>query len=301
MQPREPLSERTRGKWRGILSAVGVASGFLTGKHGPCPLCGGKDRWRFTDRNGAGAWICNQCGTGDGVELVKRLKQIEFKDAARLVESLMGEVQKEEPRKRLTDEEAKAKMRALWKRGAPVTADSFAGRYLGSRGILGHEFSPEVLRIADHPLMMLAKVVSPDGAAVNVHRTFLAADGKKAQVEKVRMMMEGATPKGSAVRLSPPRDGKLGVAEGIENALSAEILRDLPAWATWSADSLAGFLAPEGVTELHIFADNDANYHGQTAAMTCARANVAKGLKVEVHIPGKAGADWNDILRARPA
>ena len=51
------------GNWRAILSALGIPSNLLDGQHHPCPGCGGKDRFRFDDKDGRGTWICSQ---GDG-------------------------------------------------------------------------------------------------------------------------------------------------------------------------------------------------------------------------------------------
>lgn len=34
------------GRWPDLLTAVGIDTPF-NGKHGPCPACGGKDRFRF--------------------------------------------------------------------------------------------------------------------------------------------------------------------------------------------------------------------------------------------------------------
>ncbi len=289
---REPLSDRTKGRWRGILSALGVDGRYLTGRNTSCPLCNaGRDRFRFSDRDGSGSWICSTCpdGHGDGAELVKRLKGIQFAEAAKLIEGVLGEARQEAPKPRLTPEAAKAAMGALWKRGKPLTPESFAGLYLASRGIIRPAY-PTALRIADYT--MLGQVISPDGKAVNIHRTFLTAAGTKAKREKVKMLMEGETPNGSAIRLGKPLGGILGIAEGVENALSVPG----PCWATWSADSMAAFIAPEGVAKLTIWADNDANYHGQWAAMTCARANHRRGIEVEVRIPDKRGQDWNDVL-----
>ena len=53
--------------------SLGVPAKALTNRHGPCPVCGGKDRFRFDDKGGRGTWICSTCGAGDGIELVKRL------------------------------------------------------------------------------------------------------------------------------------------------------------------------------------------------------------------------------------
>jgi putative DNA primase/helicase len=35
--------ERARGRWREILPLLGVETLFLNNKHGPCPICRGKD------------------------------------------------------------------------------------------------------------------------------------------------------------------------------------------------------------------------------------------------------------------
>tara|TARA_R100000808_G_scaffold24871_1_gene58941 strand:- start:1816 stop:3705 length:1890 start_codon:yes stop_codon:yes gene_type:complete len=62
------------GRWRAILPTLGVPAGALVNKHGPCPGCGGKDRFRFDDEGGRGTWICSQGGgetiAGDGFELL---------------------------------------------------------------------------------------------------------------------------------------------------------------------------------------------------------------------------------------
>ena len=71
----EPLKDRALGRWRGILPALGVPAKALSNRHGPCPMCGGKDRFRFDDKGGRGTWICSKCGAGDGIELVKRIPE----------------------------------------------------------------------------------------------------------------------------------------------------------------------------------------------------------------------------------
>jgi putative DNA primase/helicase len=56
--------ELARGRWRAILPALGIHERYLTGRNTPCPMCGGKDRFRFLDRRGQdgdGMWLCNQC------------------------------------------------------------------------------------------------------------------------------------------------------------------------------------------------------------------------------------------------
>ena len=66
-------ADRARNQWPEILPLLGVEARFLTGRHGPCPMCGGKDRFRFTDKDGDGWYYCNQCGPGSGLLLLRRL------------------------------------------------------------------------------------------------------------------------------------------------------------------------------------------------------------------------------------
>ena len=82
--------DRARGRWREILAQLGLADSFLRNKHGPCPLCGGRDRYRFDDRDGSGSYFCNQCGPGSGITLVMKLRGMSFAEAARLVDGIIG-------------------------------------------------------------------------------------------------------------------------------------------------------------------------------------------------------------------
>ena len=92
------ITELANGHWPSILGALaGLSSDQLTDKHQPCPLCGGKDRYRFDDQDGSGSWFCNQCGgpsqsggAGSGMELLMRRTGWEFKEAAQRVEQHLG-------------------------------------------------------------------------------------------------------------------------------------------------------------------------------------------------------------------
>jgi len=63
----------------------------LDGKHRPCPVCGGNDRFRFDNKEGRGTHICSQCGSGDGFTLVgKMFGYSGFKEQATAVEEVLG-------------------------------------------------------------------------------------------------------------------------------------------------------------------------------------------------------------------
>jgi putative DNA primase/helicase len=306
---RLPLSDRCRGRWRDILIQLGALDAkLLDGKHHPCPWCGGKDRWRFTDHNGTGAFICNQCGHGDGAEIVMRSLGVDFKQAASRIEEVLGDAKVEAKATRSEDAD-RAAMNALWGSARRIERGAPADRYLLSR--LGKRVSgdgwPAALRsvtaaeywsdgtVRRFPAM-LAKVTGADGRPCQIHRTFLSSDGSKAPVPKPRKIMPGAWPMGSAVRLAPiGHDGVLGVAEGLETSLAASIIHDVPVWACLTAGNLADFEPPEAVRKIVIYGDNDRSFTGQEAAYRLAKRLTLKGIEVAVNISERA-KDWADVL-----
>ena len=72
--------ERATGRWREILPQLGIETRFLVNRHGPCPLCGGKDRFRCDDRDGSGSYYCNQCGPGPGIMLDPQAARLGSRD-----------------------------------------------------------------------------------------------------------------------------------------------------------------------------------------------------------------------------
>lgn len=92
------VTDLANGHWPSILGALaGLSADQLTDKHQPCPLCGGKDRYRFDDQNGSGSWFCNQCGgpdqaggAGNGIDLLMRRTGWTFKEAAQRIEQHLG-------------------------------------------------------------------------------------------------------------------------------------------------------------------------------------------------------------------
>jgi putative DNA primase/helicase len=90
--------DRARGRWQEILPRLGVEARFLSNKNGPCPLCGGKERFRFDDRDGSGSYYCNQCGPGVGLLLVRKLRSWDHKTACDVVDEIIGIDRKPPPR-----------------------------------------------------------------------------------------------------------------------------------------------------------------------------------------------------------
>ena len=63
------------GQWNYILPALGVSAEALTNKHKPCPACGGKDRFRYDDKQGRGTFVCGQL---DGLSEPTRVFRRQF-------------------------------------------------------------------------------------------------------------------------------------------------------------------------------------------------------------------------------
>lgn len=154
-----------------------------------------------------------------------------------------------------------------------------------------------------HPAM-LAAVRDVSGQLVTVHRTLLAGDGHKADVNVPKRLMrlpEGRTITGCAIRFGEPHD-VLALAEGIETALSVVVATGLPCWACICAHGLEVVEIPDGVREVLIFADKDRSCTGERSAQELCRRLQAQGIEaaieaVPLNIPrAEKGIDWNDVL-----
>jgi len=76
-------------RWPMVLSQLGINVPRSPRQHAPCPACGGKDRFRFDDK-GRGSFFCNQCGAGDGLDLIQKVNQCGTTEAARLAADVLG-------------------------------------------------------------------------------------------------------------------------------------------------------------------------------------------------------------------
>ena len=306
------VTDAAHGRWRGILIGLGVPAEMLVNRHGPCPICGGETRFRFDDKEGSGSSYCHHCqpSARSGIQLAMDFTGKSFAELRPQIMSLVGHVQAESYTQRRSEEELLAARRSVWAKGSRVVPGDLADKYLTSRGV-GQLAYPASLRFAPRisdgdgglwPCLIAAVQAHDTGRAVTLHRTFLRPDGLgKAEIPIPRKVMAGSHPGGSAVRLSEFSGGPLGIAEGIETALSASRLFDVPVWAALNATLMQKWTPPEGCDEVVIFADNDANHTGQAAAHTLARRLAMKGLATTVHVPPAEGDDWNDVLMKEKA
>jgi putative DNA primase/helicase len=301
MLQRLKLRDRAHGQWPHILRSIGIDPKHLR-KRAPCPMCGGTDRFQFFNTNDNGTWFCRGCGSGSGPDLVMRFRGLEFREAAVLIERQLGETPT--PRKPIKPAiDPRPKLRRMWALSRPTVRGDVVDSYLRSRGVGLEHYPPCIrtspsLRYFDDDVTsafpaMLAAVRDVTGP-VTIHRTYLAPDGSgKAPVETPRKVVckHG---RGPHVCLTPVAT-TMGIAEGIETALAAARLFDLPVWPVLSTYGIDTFEPPTAVARLIIFGDNDSNGAGQKAAFALA-ARLAGTITVEVKIPDTAG-DWNDVLQ----
>ena len=147
---------------------------------------------------------------------------------------------------------------------------------------------------------MVAPVVAPDGHTVALHRTYLTADGRKADVPSVRKLTGAAGPlAGACIPLLKPLNGCIGIAEGIETALAAWCASGVSTVAAYSAGNLSAWQWPGGMHRIVIFGDNDRA--GREAADTLRARALAARLRCELMTPTDDGADWCDLWLQRGA
>jgi putative DNA primase/helicase len=299
--------ELARGKWFAILAHFGIDTKYLRDKHGPCPCCGGVDRFRWDNKDGSGSHYCSGCGAGrSGFDLIEKYTGKPFKEVAKEIDQFLGAnpIEKVIP----IDDNTKtiARIKRIGSELQRLTIGDAVYKYLHSRGI--DDVPTEFLRI--HPSLsywhltqklgdfpaMVAAFTRPDGVRESLHLTYLTNDGRKADVPKPKKAagkIQGLS--GTAIRLSPVTE-HIALTEGIETALSVKKLYGFNCWATYSDTGMAEFIPPEGVKAVSIYLDVDESFAGQAAAYTLAKRLKNKGYSVLVadHLP--MGKDYNDLL-----
>jgi phage/plasmid primase-like uncharacterized protein len=272
---------------------------------GPCPKCGGNDRFAVNIRKNV--FNCRGCQTGgDVIGLVRFLDNCTFFEA---VTNLTGEyrtrgyVAQRQGHQRQQDNHEYAagqlaKAVGLWRHAAPISG-TLAEQYLReARGY--HGPMPSTLRSlpanGSYPAAMVAAFGIPgepepgvldisDDALTGIHLTRLTADGRK-QDGKAKTFLGLSS--GSPIVLAPVNDLLgLAIAEGVEDALSAHEVTGLGAWAAGAAGRMPALAAviPDYVEAITIYAHED--HPGQRDARSLAEKIYARhGETIEIRIEG---------------
>lgn len=313
------IHARIGSAWPVILAQLGIPEESLRlKKAGPCPACGGRDRFTFDNRKLRGDFICRGCGAGDAFELLMRVYGWDFPAARRHVMEAAGlsgdETPRHAERKALragvastpTVAMPSARVRSLARSACAVADCPDAVAYLESRGLwplpagctlrahVGMDYWHERQQLGRFP-GLVAEVRDLAGELATVHATYLSSGRKLVNHEPRKLFSPLTGREGCAVRLMLAAD-VLGIAEGLETALSAAALDELPVWAALNTSLLGKFDPPPGVTELRIYADRD-----EAGLIAAGRLmeRLQGRVRFELRVPPAPHKDFNDLLLSR--
>ena len=309
--------------WPTVLVSLGIPETALRNRHGPCPACGGKDCFRFDhDKRGKGSFICSKASgkgggalSGDGFALLMHVHGWGFSEARQRVIAAAGLAESTaapiaapaQPRE--VQEIAQPTSRVLRiRRGTCAVADCEpVVDYLTSRvlwplpagcALRAHPsvdyFDDEARHIGSFPAIV-ADLVDIVGELVTVHVTYVPGGRKLKTHDPRKLLSKTVGREGCAVRLWPAAE-TLGVSEGIETAVSAAIIDEIPVWPTLNAALLAKFEPPPNVTTLRIYMDRD--LAGLIAGIRLMERLQGR-VRLEPRLPAGAAKDFNNQLTAR--
>ncbi|PKE32916.1 DNA primase [Rahnella sp. AA] len=274
--------EKARHHWPEVLNSLSVTVPKSPKQHVPCPACGGSNRFRFDDLEGKGSYLCNQCGAGDGLDLVMKVKSCNAKEAAELVAEVLS-LPMEAPAIKLTTQTtpfpvAFTRMLSLSSQGE--------SEYLKRKGLNGFLFP--ILTVGQI-LLALTDRAGEITAAQVIHPT-----GEK-------KLLKCSAKKGAfyLVPDAPETPMTVILAEGLATALSISLMRP-DALCVMAVD--AGNLLPVAVVirskysqaKIIIAADNDISPDKtNTGKLAAEKAAVAVSGWVAIP-PTLEKADWDD-------
>ena len=304
------VTSAAAGKWPYVLAGLSIDVPDSSRRHAPCPACGGKDRFRFDD-NGRGSFICNQCGAGDGLDLIKKVNNCDTTEAAQLAADVLGidyretetdptaasqrrgqleadRQRHEQERQKKAAEDAEQRRATFARLYAGMRQRAIQGEaeYLQSKGLTGFNY----------PIM-------PDGSLllelVDESGEVTAAQTITPQGEK--RLLTGSAKRGAYHAVNAPESPQsVLIAEGLATALSVHLMRP-DALAVAAID--AGNLLPvaEVMRRKHpkaqiiIAADNDHHQNGEANTGREAAEKAALSVAGWVALPPTDHkADWDD-------
>jgi putative DNA primase/helicase len=281
------------------------------GEHrAPCPWCdrGPRDDALAVriDEDGA-CWHCHRCGENGAAG---------NSDRATVRRDRAGP-KRERPPNPHQHTTLSSWGRALWDACRPIEPDTPAGRYLVARGgalppVDGDlRWTPELVdRKSGYAGPALVGLVTriEDGEAINLHRTWLAADGSgKAPIDKPRRLLVKHSSHGGIIRLWTDDEVTMGLVlgEGIESCLAGARAGLTPVWSTISAGNLAEFPVLPGIDGITVLVDHDkpdrrGKRAGIVAARTLINRYIAAGFDrkrdIKVVFPSRESLDAADLI-----
>lgn len=298
--PIDRVLREFNGAWRQTLENYGCR--LPSGRHhGPCPVCGGKDRFRFDDKDGRGTWFCSQCDpqSGGGLLLLSRFLG---KPTIEVANELLGNTQERSRapvyRSFVSEEQIRKANHEQARKGAEALLASSELRthpYMSDRGLDGQWL------VNGEPIMGRDRSVIQPGELLLVPAYKADGDGSKlVNVQKIKANKEKRPLYGGDMAgVYHKLDGHqklIAIAEGYATGVTVNQVTGATTYCAFNTGNLASVLAwvsgqHPGVPVV-LFADNDE--HG--AGLRYAK-DAAAPLGATVALPPELG-DWDDYRQA---
>jgi len=230
------VTKSAANRWPDVLPMVGIDVPASPRTQVACPACGGRDRFRFDD-NGRGSHFCNQCGAGDGLDLIQKVNRCDATEAARIVADVLGidyraadtgsgvtsqskaaieaeRQQREQDRQQAEAAEHERKRQQFNRRWQSLTVDAVESEpeYLKAKGLTGFTFPT----LKDGRLLV---ALTDETGVVTAAQTITPA-GEKRQVTD-------GTKRGASHTLAggPEHPQVVIIGEGLATTLTAHLIR----------------------------------------------------------------------------
>lgn len=300
MQSVSAIATAARGRWPHILSALGI--NVPNGKrHGACPVCGGKDRFRLDDKEGRGTWFCNHCGNGDGLDLVRLSTGHDVKTVSAMVAETLSlpevSIQPIMPaRNKAVDGKAGQK------RFTELSQQTQQGEcsYLTARGLHGHTVS-----LLDKQFSMAG--MSFGAGSILLPLTDIAGNitgGQLISPEGEKCLLQGSQLSGAFIQVSaspvePPE--QVIITEGFATGITVSMLADgliLAAVAATNLVKVAEQIRQRWPEARIILAGDNDLLDGKDNTGRIQAEKAAKAVDGWVTLPPtRHKADWDDYRR----
>ena len=290
--PIDRVLREFNGAWRQTLEGYGCH--LPNGRHhGPCPVCGGKDRFRFDDKDGRGTWFCSQCDpqSGGGLLLLSRyLGKPTIEVARELIGQDMPRTVAPVRKHTATDEQIIKENRARAKAGAALMlsqAKKAEHPYMNAKGLTGEWLvngeimmgaNAEMIQVGDSLLVPVYK----DGELVNM---------QKITKEGIKRPITGGEMSGVSHCIQG-KENLIAVVEGYATGVTVNRMTGATTYVAFNTANLAAACHLARCTflgaKLVIFADHDEHGAGLRYAEEAAVQTLSK-----IALPPEIG-DWDD-------
>ncbi len=267
---------------------------------GPCPRCGGRDRFAINVRKEV--WNCRGCiRGGNAIALVQHIEGCGYREALGVLggADISARGRRAPTLGAVNDDRTLSVAVRIWDQSVALGPKAIA--YFERRGV-------PVDDVPDHGGLRWHPTCPWEGGTKPcvVGRYTTAVDNKPRGIW--RRPIDGTKPKalaptaGCVNRLWPDAavETALVLGEGVETTLAASTRIEhrgtllQPAWAAGSAGNMANFPVLSGIEALTILVDNDSA--GERAADQCRARWGAAGREVTLLKPNIAKTDFNNVV-----